>query len=516
MAEQRKVLCASEHIPQLAEGLYSNWRSLWKKNSALAAKRKNPLILFHGDRNGAYRKPNPNNSATTLPGAPGDTVVLPDATKKEESGATDSHHPFQANNDTVYLRLRVLDEEFQALKDATWQLVVDGVKFPADQAEGAFESGGMINVEVPKTAQVGKLTVWFPPPSEPAATTPSEGAGTTPPAGGTGATPETNAPSGGSTAVLKRASMIFWLQIGRLDPILEPAPDNWCTAGVQQRLNNLGFESGPVDGMSGPITKAAVRRFQTKCKITVDGLAGQQTQGKLREIHDQPGVPPAPAESGTGGGSPAPAAPPPPSPSGSTPSEDEEDSGGDKHPTGQEVVDIGNSKSGGSYDKTWQGTGVPEAVLHKGSKVLEKDPYGSYCCGYTFWVVMKTAQQYKLIEDKSYAQIRTFQQEWYGATSSSKEQQVAIALPNLGIGEAIAFDQAQPGDFCQFWRGQTGHSVLFLGFAEENGQKVGIKYRSSQDSTGGIGDRTEYFKDAAGKSGQVDRNRTYFARITPK
>ena len=63
---------------------------------------------------------------------------------------------------------------------------------------------------------------------------------------------------------------------------------------------------------------------------------------------------------------------------------------------------------------------------------------------------------------------------------------------------------------------KSGHSVVFLGWAEQDGKRVGLRYRSSQGSTKGVGDVTEYFTDAKdpdGKPGRVLRDRTYFGRL---
>ena len=69
----------------------------------------------------------------------------------------------------------------------------------------------------------------------------------------------------------------------------------------------------------------------------------------------------------------------------------------------------------------------------------------------------------------------------------------------------------------QIWRtNKSGHSVVFVDWVREGDQIVGIKYRSSQKSTDGIGDRVEYFADAAGKGGKVDRKRTYVARLNDR
>jgi peptidoglycan hydrolase-like protein with peptidoglycan-binding domain len=46
---------------------------------------------------------------------------------------------------------------------------------------------------------------------------------------------------------------------------------------VQQRLRTLGHKPGPVDGLYGPLTEAAVKRFQSSARLAVDGIAGPQT-----------------------------------------------------------------------------------------------------------------------------------------------------------------------------------------------------------------------------------------------
>src|SRR5262249_7335055 len=41
---------------------------------------------------------------------------------------------------------------------------------------------------------------------------------------------------------------------------------------------NLGFNPGPIDGIFGPMTKAALMAFQRSRGITVDGICGPQTR----------------------------------------------------------------------------------------------------------------------------------------------------------------------------------------------------------------------------------------------
>jgi len=171
---------------------------------------------------------------------------------------------------------------------------------------------------------------------------------------------------------------------------------------------------------------------------------------------------------------------------------------------------------GGGYNLKWGGSGTPEEIRFKDARILAKGTDGTYCCGFTFAVVMKAAGEAGLLKDKSVEQIKRFQKQWYGAVTEpdTREKQCAVALGNLGIGKQVMPDEAQSGDFLQFWRTKSGHSVVFLKWVEQDGKRVGFTYRSSQGSTDGVGDKTEYFKDSGLEKGEVDPQRMYFGRLS--
>jgi hypothetical protein len=179
-----------------------------------------------------------------------------------------------------------------------------------------------------------------------------------------------------------------------------------------------------------------------------------------------------------------------------------------------ETLDVARAyDDGGGYDNSWKGTGVPGEIRFKNQRILAKGK-GTYCCGFTFTVAMEVALERGLLADKQPTEIRAFQKLWYGATEESREVQCAMAVEKLGIGKRINPDDARPGDFLQFWRtNKSGHSVVFLDWVKHDGRRIGFKYRSSQGSTKGIGDRVEYFADADRKDGLVDRERMYFCRL---
>jgi peptidoglycan hydrolase-like protein with peptidoglycan-binding domain len=62
---------------------------------------------------------------------------------------------------------------------------------------------------------------------------------------------------------------------------------------LQARLNALGYTAGPVDGSFGPMTRAAVVRFQRAEGLPVDGIVGRRT-ARARRIWR-----PSPAPAGT-------------------------------------------------------------------------------------------------------------------------------------------------------------------------------------------------------------------------
>jgi peptidoglycan hydrolase-like protein with peptidoglycan-binding domain len=87
-------------------------------------------------------------------------------------------------------------------------------------------------------------------------------------------------------AALRAAS----LEQGRAPPAIRPGAGYGSPGGsarvleVQRMLSSLRYESGPLDGLFGPRTQAAVEWFQVKHGFRPTGIVDQATQRRLRAL----------------------------------------------------------------------------------------------------------------------------------------------------------------------------------------------------------------------------------------
>ncbi len=188
------------------------------------------FIYWH-PTNDEFRQKRPNPNVIY----PGDELFIPDP-EGESPCATDQKHTFELKRDSTLLRLLLDDSNDRPITDAPYTLAIG----PLAPLEGKTDGEGRLEHEIPPETVTAILNVY--------------------PAG-------------------KKNPPIVWeLSVGSLDPVEQ-------VKGFQARLNNMAYESGPVDGIQGPLTTGAVKRFQTKQKIQVDGIVGPQTRGKLKEVH---------------------------------------------------------------------------------------------------------------------------------------------------------------------------------------------------------------------------------------
>jgi N-acetylmuramoyl-L-alanine amidase len=162
---------------------------------------------------------------------PGDLVWIPEVKQNFVARPTDSPHKFTRLNDRAKLRLRIVDVD-------RFIRAFGPIPYLLEMEDGSTQSGEIsregqeIEVDLSLRAEKGTLQM-------------------------RGVEP---------------------ILIGGLDPLN-------TVSGMQGRLQNLGFDPGPIDNIAGPLTASAVREFQQRNAIQVDGIIGPETRGKMKEVY---------------------------------------------------------------------------------------------------------------------------------------------------------------------------------------------------------------------------------------
>lgn len=239
-----RVVRAGDCVASIAKETGHFWETIWEDsgNEALREVRGNPNVLLPGDR-----------------------VVVPPVRPKDEEGATEQRHRFVRRGEPamVILRILVWPEPDEASDEE------EGVNSPCGEHDGddpasePEQPGEKVPLgNAPYELEVDGIV--YP------GTTDAEGV-----------LRQAVAPNVRRAVARVRHGehmLEYDLRLGGVDPI-----DS--ITGLQQRLNNLAFDSGPVDGIVGPLTRGAIRRFQSHCGLDVTGRADDQTRRKLLDIH---------------------------------------------------------------------------------------------------------------------------------------------------------------------------------------------------------------------------------------
>jgi peptidoglycan hydrolase-like protein with peptidoglycan-binding domain len=61
------------------------------------------------------------------------------------------------------------------------------------------------------------------------------------------------------------------------EPVLKKGSNDPAVRDLQTALKALGHDPGPIDGVFGPTTEAAVKAFQQEREIPADGVVGRVT-----------------------------------------------------------------------------------------------------------------------------------------------------------------------------------------------------------------------------------------------
>lgn len=172
---------------------------------------------------------------------PGDVIFVPEKRIAEYRRQTGATHRFQRKGVPALLRLQFLEGD-RPRANAAFVATVDG-----EQISGQTDGQGVLQVAISPSAL--RAVVRF-----------------------------------------EEDGEEYDFVLGALDPVD-------TLTGVKARLQNLGFEVPNVSDLLDDVTRAALREFQARVGLPVNGEADEATRSKLREIHDRvEPMPPSPDE----------------------------------------------------------------------------------------------------------------------------------------------------------------------------------------------------------------------------
>lgn len=162
---------------------------------------------------------------------PGDVVILPDKEVKTTTIATGKLHTFHRKGIPAYFRMQLYDFG-EPRRGEAYTLEIDGKQ----TITGTTDDQGVFETSLPPGARNGVLTVG-------------------------------------------EDEQRIELRFGHLDPID-------AVSGLQQRLENLGYEYHDAEGTLGEGTREALRAFQRAQKLEVTGEDDDDTVDRLEKLHD--------------------------------------------------------------------------------------------------------------------------------------------------------------------------------------------------------------------------------------
>jgi Putative peptidoglycan binding domain len=157
-----------------------------------------------------------------------DEIFIPEKELKDIGKPTDQTHKFKRKGEPCKLKVQLL-KAGQPRKNEKYTLNLDGKLI-----EGSTDGEGKLEHFIPGESQSAAL-------------------------------------------LLRGGQEIIPLRLGDLDPVD-------LATGVQQRLNNLGFDCGSEDGEVGDVTKEAIKKFQAANDLNVTGEADDAMKNKLKEL----------------------------------------------------------------------------------------------------------------------------------------------------------------------------------------------------------------------------------------
>ena len=157
-----------------------------------------------------------------------DDIFIPERQPKKVSKGTEAQHVFRRKGEPSKIKMQML-QLGKPRANEDYILEIDG-----KQTNGKTDGDGKLEHFIPGDAKRGKL-------------------------------------------IFKGGKEVHHLRLGNLDPLDQ-------ISGVQQRLNNLGYNCGGEMGKMGEKTKEALKKFQADQKLKVSGEADAATKAKLQEL----------------------------------------------------------------------------------------------------------------------------------------------------------------------------------------------------------------------------------------
>lgn len=164
----------------------------------------------------------------------GDKVTIPERLAGSRHGGTGKRHVFHLKCIPLFFCLKLRAVDGGLLADAPYVLSIAGCVV----AEGHTDPDGGVRLAIPPSAFEGELKV---------------------------------GPA--------HAQATYQLSFGALPPID-------TIRGLKSRLNNLGYDCGPIDEIFDRETRAALRMFQDTSGLDPTGYPDEATMGHLQALHD--------------------------------------------------------------------------------------------------------------------------------------------------------------------------------------------------------------------------------------
>lgn len=163
---------------------------------------------------------------------PGDVINIPEKKEKIESIDTEKRHAFVRKGVPAYLKLRLLDDEQQPLANVYYTLSIDSLTIT-----DTTDDDGYIDKPIPPDSKQAILKL-----------------------------------------EIDEKTEVYEIPLGHIDPIEK-------ISGIQERLHNLGYDCGNIDGEFADRTRTMMKHFQRQHGLEETDEINDETRQKLLDLH---------------------------------------------------------------------------------------------------------------------------------------------------------------------------------------------------------------------------------------